>query len=188
MGSAVLGTARLAPGTHSGQSSLASNPQRRVPGRSRAQIQGFEESRIIKQQQELAVQAGQSPASALLRSPIPHVLQPEFPAIQDRMAAHREQCRPFPLFLTLHTLSPPSHVPPLSPGSRPALGLCCSVVGREAPRGSRLDVCAGCAGTTFQCCLCFPRTCLSAQVLVKSPWKKSIGHQPQRMLLVPPTR
>lgn len=51
--------------------------------------------------------------------------------------------RPFPLFLTLHTLSPPSHVPPLSPGSRPALGLCCSVVGREAPRGSRLDVCAG---------------------------------------------
>lgn len=169
MGSAVLGIASPAPGTHPGQSSS----QRRVP---RARMQGFEESRNIEQQQELAQ------SSAPLHLPSPQALQPEFRALQGRMAAPREQCQPSPL--SLHPLSPPSHVPP---GSRPALGLCCSPVGRGILPG-----CVCWAGT-------FPIPLLSLlpenlfvcsgvchESLKKTP--NPIGHQPQGMVLVPSTR
>lgn len=65
--------------------------------------------------------------------------------------------------------SMPCHLHAMSP--RAAVGLCCSVVGREAPRGSPGCVCW--AGTP-RCCLCFPDpVCLlrySSPVPGKTHW------------------
>lgn len=138
----------------------------------RAQIQGFEESRMMQQQQELAQ------SCALLRLPTPRVLQPEFRAMQGRMAAHRERCQAFPsVSPTLHSLSPPCHVPP---GSRAAL---CWAGGS----GGIPPECVCWAGTSL-CCLCFPRTCLSARVLVTSPCQNPLGINTKEWCWFPSTR
>lgn len=112
----------------------------------------------MTEQQELAQ------SSALL------LLQPEFQESRAGWQHPGSSASPLPL-------SPPCHVPP---GSRPALGLCCSVLGWEDPPG-----CVCWAGTP-QCCLCFPRTRLSAQVLVTSPWKNPLGVNLKEWCWFPP--